>query len=444
MNPGTTAALDSGCSRERGRRAHLPPGRGGDRERDRRRLPRRGEPGPLVQRAGRLPPDQPRHGRQGPEPAGRRRGPLQETRSRDVRRHRRARTAAQAPPQRVRRPVRPPPDDRGRQARHLGAGAQRHDRGLGGPAMSLPTTTAAATVQDVTMRFRDQVALDRVSTTIERDTITGLLGRNGAGKTTLMQLLTGHRVPTSGRIEILGGRPYENDAVLSRICFIKEGQRYPDHFRVRDALAAGAMLFPEWDAELADSLLRDFDLPARRPVKKLSRGMNSAVGIILGLASRAPVTLFDEPYLGLDAAARQLFYDRLLADYAEHPRTIVLSTHLIEEIASLLERVLLIDRGRVLLDADAESLRGTALTVTGPREKVAAFAAAHELLHTESLGGHSRAVVRLRHGAHGDDAAAAGLSWESTNLQQLVVAMSLQTAQARSSAPTDALEEVSR
>jgi ABC-type glutathione transport system ATPase component len=129
------------------------------------------------------------------------------------------------------------------------------------------------------------------------------------------------------------------------------------------------MVYPEWDADLAASLLADFDLPAKRSVKKLSRGMTSAVGIVLGLASRAPLTLFDEPYLGLDAVARQLFYDRLIADYAEHPRTVVLSTHLIEEIAGLLERVLLIDRGRVLLDADAESLRDSAVTVTPGRAR---------------------------------------------------------------------------
>jgi ABC-2 type transport system ATP-binding protein len=303
--------------------------------------------------------------------------------------------------------------------------------------------TAAATVTDVTMRFREHTALDGVTTAFEQDTITGLLGRNGAGKTTLMQLLTGHRVATRGRVEVFGGAPYENDAVLSRICFVKEGQRYPDHFRVQDALRSAALLFPAWDADLAASLVADFDLPPRRPVKKLSRGMTSAVGIVIGLASRAPLTLFDEPYLGLDAVARQLFYDRLLADYAENPRTIVLSTHLIEEISSLLERVLLIDRGRVLLDADAESLRGSALTVTGPRDRVAAFAATGELLHTETLGGSSRAVVRLRPGTDADDARAAGLSSEPTNLQQLVVAMSLQTAQGRPAAPSD-LEEVSR
>ena len=304
--------------------------------------------------------------------------------------------------------------------------------------------TAAATVQDVTMRFRGHTALDGVTTTVERDSITGLLGRNGAGKTTLMQLLTGHRVPTSGRVEVFGARPYENDAVLARICFIKEGQRYPDHFRVRDALDAASMLFPAWEAELAQALLRDFDLPAGRPIKKLSRGMTSAVGIIIGLASRAEVTLFDEPYLGLDAVARQLFYDRLLTTYAEHPRTVVVSTHLIEEIAGLLERVLLIDRGKVLLDADAESLRGSALTITGPGERVAAFAGRHELLHTESMGGHSRAVVRLLGGADGEDARTAGLSCEPAGLQQLVVAMSQHSAQAGPAARVDDLEEASR
>jgi ABC-2 type transport system ATP-binding protein len=312
--------------------------------------------------------------------------------------------------------------------------------------MTVPTTPAAATVRNVTMRYRDHTALDDVSTSIQEHSITGLMGRNGAGKTTLMQLLTGHRVPTRGRVEVLGASPYENDAVLRDICFVKEGQRYPDHFRVRDALTAASLLFPGWDADLAHSLMADFDLPAKRLIKKLSRGMNSAVGIVIGLASRAPVTLFDEPYLGLDAVARQVFYDRLLADYAEHPRTVVLSTHLIEEIADLLERVLLIDRGRVLLDADAEALRDSAVTVSGRTARVEAFGRQHEVLHAESLGGHSRAVVRIADAEDRYAAADSGLAVESTPLQQLVVAMSLQSPSRRESLhlPTPAdLEEVS-
>jgi ABC-2 type transport system ATP-binding protein len=284
--------------------------------------------------------------------------------------------------------------------------------------------TAAATVTDVTMRYREHTALAGVTASFATDAITGLLGRNGAGKTTLMQLLTGHRVPTSGRVEVLGADPHEDDAVLQRICFVKEGQRYPDHFRVRDALAAAATLFPAWDEDLARSLVADFDLPARRQVNKLSRGMVSAVGITIGLASRAPVTLFDEPYLGLDAVARQLFYDRLIADYAEEPRTIILSTHLIEEISGLLEHVVLLDAGRVLLDDDADALRASAVTVTGPADRVAALGREHEVLSTESLAGSGRAVVRLRSPLDDDGLAARGLSAEPTPLQQLVVALS--------------------
>ncbi|WP_369132192.1 ABC transporter ATP-binding protein [Modestobacter sp. I12A-02662] len=304
--------------------------------------------------------------------------------------------------------------------------------------------SAAATLDRVTMRFRGTTALADVSAVLQADTITGLLGRNGAGKTTLMQLLTGHRVPTSGRVEVLGERPYENDRVLSRLCFIKEGQRYPDHFRVRDAVDVAATLYPDWDRDLAEQLLTDFDLPAKRPIKKLSRGMTSAVGVVIGLASRAPVTLFDEPYLGLDAVARQLFYDRLLADYAEHPRTVVLSTHLIEEISDLLEHVLLIDRGRVLLDADAESLRATALTVSGPATTVATFGAVHRVLRTESMAGQARAIVQVGSATDRQVAGDLGLTVEPTSIQQLVVALSRAAEAGPTLTPSTDLEEVSR
>ncbi|RBY79010.1 ABC transporter ATP-binding protein [Blastococcus sp. TF02A-26] len=292
------------------------------------------------------------------------------------------------------------------------------------------------------MRFRGHTALDGVTTAFEQDTITGLLGRNGAGKTTLMQLVTGHRQPTSGRVEVFGRAPFEDDGALSGICFVREGQRYPDAFRVCDAIAAASWLFPYWDADLADRLLDDFELPRKRAVKSLSRGMNSAVGIVIGLASRAPLTLFDEPYLGLDAVARQLFYDRLLADYAEHPRTVVLSTHLIEEISDLLEHVVLIDRGRVLLDDSAETLRAGALTVSGPRTAVEAFGRGREVLHVETLGGAARAVVRVAGPADEAEALDAGLTAEATPLQRLVVELA-RSSRADDPAPA-VLEEVTR
>ena len=302
--------------------------------------------------------------------------------------------------------------------------------------------TAVATVDAVTMRFRGHTALDDVTASLQQDCITGLLGRNGAGKTTLMQLLTGHRVPTSGRVRVFGADPYEDDAVLGRVCFVKESQRYPDHFRVCDVLTAARMLYPGWDEDLAGQLVAEFDLPRRRVVKKLSRGMTSMVGIVVGLASRAPLTFFDEPYLGLDAVARQQFYDRLIADYADHPRTIVLSTHLIEEIGDLLEHVLLIDRGQVLLDEDAESLRDRALTVSGPSAAVAGFATGRRVLHSDALGSFTRAVVEVRTDDDRAEAGRRGLVPEPTSLQQLVVALSRSTLP--TPAPSDDLEGVTR
>jgi ABC-2 type transport system ATP-binding protein len=237
-------------------------------------------------------------------------------------------------------------------------------------------------------------------------------------------------------VRVLGQAPYENDAVLSQMCFIQESQRYPDLFRVCDAVAAAAAVYPGWDHDLAAQLIADFELPVKRKIKKLSRGMTSAVGIVLGLASRAPITLFDEPYLGLDAVARQLFYGRLLADYAEHPRTVVRSTHLIEEISDLLEHVLLLDHGRLVLDADAETLRATALMVSGPARQVADFGAAHDVLHAESIAGRSRAIVRTRAATAHHEAIDLGLSVEPASLQQLVIAMS--RAASTSAAPVQA------
>jgi ABC-2 type transport system ATP-binding protein len=172
----------------------------------------------------------------------------------------------------------------------------------------------------------------------------------------------------------------------------------------------------------------EFGLPRKRRVKKLSRGMLSALGVIVGLASRAPITLFDEPYLGLDAVARHLFYDRLLADYAEHPRTVILSTHLIDEVSDLIEHVLLLDRGRLVVDEDAEALRGQVKTVTGPSDAVDAFAVGREELHRDRLGATVRATLRGAFDANDRGRAAElGLDVDPVSLQQLIVHLTTRT-----------------
>ena len=203
----------------------------------------------------------------------------------------------------------------------------------------------------------------------------------------------GRTSPPRGEIRVFGEKPVENARVLQNICFIKESQRYPDDFMPKHVFRSAPWFFENWDAEFAEQLIDEFRLPLNRRIKKLSRGQLSAVGVIVGLASRAPLTFFDEPYLGLDAVARQIFYDRLLEDYAEHPRTVVLSTHLIDEVANLLEHVIVIDQGRILIDEDAETLRGSATTVVGQRGAVDAFVAGRDVLHRDGIGGLASVTV---------------------------------------------------
>jgi ABC-2 type transport system ATP-binding protein len=282
--------------------------------------------------------------------------------------------------------------------------------------------TAVIEVEHLTKRFGRFTAIDDLSFSVQEHGIYGLLGRNGAGKTTLMQLLTGQQFATSGDIRLFGERPVENSSVLDRVCFIKESQRYPDEYQAHHVLTSAPWFFPRWDAALAGQLVADFRLPLKRRIKKLSRGQVSALGVIVGLASRAPLTFFDEPYLGLDAVARQIFYDRLLADYAEHPRTVLLSTHLIDEVSNLLEHVIVIDDGKIVIDAEADALRGSATTVSGRTAAVESFSAGRNVLHSDNVGGLSSAVIS---GLGPDDRATAigeGLDLSPVSLQQLVVA----------------------
>jgi ABC-2 type transport system ATP-binding protein len=281
--------------------------------------------------------------------------------------------------------------------------------------------SAVVEVSHLTKRFKNVTAVDDVSITVEENTIYGLLGRNGAGKTTLMQLLTGQDFASSGDIRVFGENPVENARVLQQVSFIKESQKYPDDFQPKHVFRSAPWFFPHWDSEFAERLIGDFRVPLNRRIKKLSRGQLSAIGVIVGLASRAPLTFFDEPYLGLDAVARQIFYDRLLEDYAEHPRTVILSTHLIDEVSNLLEHVLVIDDGAIIVDQDAETLRGSATTVVGTKAAVDAFVLGREVLHRDYLGGLASVTVGRLDQSERLEAAEAGLELSPVSLQQLIV-----------------------
>lgn len=293
-----------------------------------------------------------------------------------------------------------------------------------------PTISAAG----LTRRYRDGIALDNVTFEIEQGSITGLLGRNGAGKSTLLRIITAQEFATSGTIKVFGENPVENDRVLRRMVSVREDQIFPE-FRVGHALKVASWFHPNWDGAFAGRLLADFDLPLGRRISRLSRGMRSALSITIGLAARAELTLFDEPYAGLDAVSRQIFYDHLLSDYAEHPRTILLSTHLIDEIADILERIILIEKGRIVLDAPADDVRGSAFTVTGPVTAVNEFTAGRSIWHRRDIG--SRASVTMAGSLDAGDRARASalhLSLEPLSLQQLMMHTPSNRAEERESA----------
>ncbi len=290
-------------------------------------------------------------------------------------------------------------------------------------------------VRNLTKRYRDTLAVDDVSFTIQKDTIYGLLGRNGAGKTTVMSILTAQNFATGGEIRIFGEQPYENTRVLRRMCFVRESQKYPDDAKPHHAFHAASLFFPNWSQELADRLIDEFQLPVKKRIKKLSRGQLSAVGVIIGLASRAEITFFDEPYLGLDAVARQIFYDRLLEDYTEHPRTVILSSHLIDEVANLIEKVIVIDRGHIVMDEDTDAVRDRAANIVGDADAVESFAAGREVIHRESLGRvTSITVLGALSADDRERLAVAGLDVAPVSLQQLIVRLTQHT---RGDAPID-------
>ncbi|WP_067535746.1 ATP-binding cassette domain-containing protein [Nocardia crassostreae] len=286
----------------------------------------------------------------------------------------------------------------------------------------------AIAIERLSLRYPHTGAdvLHEVSLHLSEPRIVGLFGRNGAGKTSLLSVLAAFRKPTAGQVLLDGAPVWENSENTRRICFIRGGGDTVEHNwpedRVADALAVANMLRPNWSAERAAELIAKFGLPQRTRLSELSTGQRSALGVVLGLAARAPVTIFDESHLGMDAPSRRMFYDELLREYTENPRTFILSSHLIDEVGPLLEDVVILHEGRILLHEEAETLRGQGAAVTGPVDRVDAFVAGLRVLDQQQLGSTKRATV---HGALDDGhlgaARAAGVVVEPLALQDLFI-----------------------
>lgn len=247
-------------------------------------------------------------------------------------------------------------------------------------------TNPAIAVANVTRSFGSVTALNDVTLSVAPNEICGLLGANGAGKTTLMSIIAGHDQPSSGHVTVHGHTPFESAAVARDMCFIRDNQRYPDDYTLKHALRIAQGFHPGWDTDRAHQLAEKFSLPSSTIIKKFSRGQLSALAITLTLASRASVTIFDEPYLGLDVSARHKFYELLIEEYTNHPRTIVLSTHLVGEMQSIFDRIVVLNKGVVALDVAADDATHLGYELLGPAAELTTWAHGSPALSMRTVG----------------------------------------------------------
>jgi ABC-2 type transport system ATP-binding protein len=218
------------------------------------------------------------------------------------------------------------------------------------------TMTTIIEAKDLSKRYGRFLALDRVSFSLGAGRIVGLIGRNGAGKTTALKAILG-LTSYEGSVRVLGLEPSgDRNALMSQVCFIADAAVLPRWLSVRQALDYVAGVHPRFDRKRAEDFLATTSIRRSSRVGELSKGMITQLHLALILAIDARVLVLDEPTLGLDLIYRRQFYDTLLNDYLDKERTILLTTHQVEEVENLLTDVLFIDRGRVVLDASVEDL----------------------------------------------------------------------------------------
>ncbi|MBK3495924.1 ABC transporter ATP-binding protein [Viridibacillus sp. YIM B01967] len=247
--------------------------------------------------------------------------------------------------------------------------------------------------ENLEKKFRKKKALQNITFQIEGEKITGLIGRNGTGKTTLLRILAGMTKQTSGTVTILDKTPFNNLFVSANSILINDQMQFPGSFKLQDILNFAPDFYEKWDAELATRLLQYFRLSPQSYHSDLSKGMKNTFNFIFGLATRCTVTMFDEPINGMDEAVRKDVYRALLKDYLAYPRTIIISSHFLDEMEHLLEDILLLDEGKVALHKSLDELREHAIGLQGPADVVKKWATGFEILHEKQLAGNQLYTV---------------------------------------------------
>jgi ABC-2 type transport system ATP-binding protein len=229
--------------------------------------------------------------------------------------------------------------------------------------------TAVIEAKGLGKTYRTTRALDGVSFTVEQGRIVGLIGPNGAGKTTALKAILG-LTPFDGDLRVLGRDPYQDrDELMRDVCFIADVAVLPRWIRVSQALDFVAGVHPRFERARAEEFLRKTDIRLASRVRELSKGMVTQLHLALILAIDARLLVLDEPTLGLDLLYRRQFYDTLLNDYFDKERTILLTTHQVEEIENLLTDVIFINHGRIALEASVDNLSERFVQVTVAPDK---------------------------------------------------------------------------
>ncbi len=273
-------------------------------------------------------------------------------------------------------------------------------------------------VRDLTKSYGKTTALNNVSVTFKENCIYGLLGRNGAGKSTLLNIISGRTFADSGEVLIDGVNASGNDSALGKVHLMSEQLLYNPSLKVRDMFRTASLYYPDFDTEYALKLCSEYELDTNRKLSKLSTGYRTIAKAVNALACGAPIVFFDEPVLGLDANHRDLFYKHVVNRYSEHPATFVISTHLIEETAGIIERAVVIQKGELLLDNDVEEVRSMGYSVSGKAADVDSFAKGRELMGEDVLGGLKTAYIK---GQLSEEELPAGLTAEPMNLQSIFI-----------------------
>lgn len=245
----------------------------------------------------------------------------------------------------------------------------------------------AIQIKNITKRYKDVTALDDVSFSFEFGKIYGFLGRNGAGKTTLINIIANRIYADQGEILIDGIPAKENMGVHEKIFCMSEADLYDRDLKVKDHFKWTNRFYTDFDLKKAFELSKKFNLDTNKRFKALSKGYQSIFKLIIALSLNVPYVIFDEPVLGLDANHRELFYSLLLKEFENNERTLIIATHLIEEVSNIIEEVVLIDKGKILVQETVEELLEKGYSVSGAAQEVDHYCVGRNVIGYDELGG---------------------------------------------------------